>query len=243
MLRVDGITAGYGELIILRDISVEIKPGSRVALLGANGAGKTTLLKVISGLLTPRQGKVMMDEKDITRWTPHRRAKAGICLLPRARGIFPSLSVEDNIVALSGRTDRKRVIALALEAFPALSSHLKQTAGTLSGGEQQMVALTRAHVTKPKVVLIDEVSMGLAPKIVDGTFEFLRRLADSGVAVVVVEQYIARALEFCDTAFLLSRGSVVYSGHPSGLDGDEVLRHYVGINVAAAADSPVPAGA
>ena len=193
-LELDGITAGYGETTVLRDVSIRIPPKSIVALLGPNGAGKTTLLRVASGLLRPGAGNVRLFGDDVTASTPNQRARKGLCLMPEGHGIFRSLSVRENLLLHTPPWMREEPLERALTAFPALRERLKQTAGNLSGGQQQMLALARIHLSNPRVVLLDEVSMGLAPVIVNSIFQTLTELASTGISVVLVEQFVTRAL-------------------------------------------------
>jgi branched-chain amino acid transport system ATP-binding protein len=228
MFELRGVTAGYGSTTVLRDVSIVVPPTSIVALLGANGAGKTTLLRVASGLIRPRAGSVALDGVALTGQDPHRYAKAGVCHIPEGRGIFRSLTVRDNIVLQAGTGALDDAIERATGAFPILGTRLNQIAGTMSGGEQQMLALARAYVSCPRVVLLDEVSMGLAPRVVDDIFEFLRRLASEGTALLIVEQYVTKALQLAELVFLLSKGSVVFAGEPNELDSRDVFRSYLG---------------
>jgi branched-chain amino acid transport system ATP-binding protein len=231
-LALSGITAGYGRSTVLRDVSVDVPRGTVAALLGPNGAGKTTLLKVAAGLLRPSAGTVSVAGQDVSRLSPHRRARAGVCLIPEGRGVFPGLTVRENLVlqvptwAASSRIDD------ALELFPVLADRLGEQAGRLSGGQQQMLALARCVLAEPSVVLLDEVSMGLAPIMVDQIFASLHRLAQRGVALLLVEQYVSRALAMADVVYLLNRGDVTYAGPPSGLDEQAVLSGYLGTRAA-----------
>ncbi|HEV7687772.1 MAG TPA: ABC transporter ATP-binding protein, partial [Acidimicrobiia bacterium] len=214
MLELRGVTAGYGDTTVLRDVTLVVPEATTVALLGPNGAGKTTLLRVGSGLLRPESGAVFVDGVDMTGAAPHRMASLGICHVPEGRGIFPNLTVEENLVlqARGGGVAADTALERASHAFPKLSARLRQLAGTMSGGEQQMVALARAYVQEPRVVLLDEVSMGLAPKVVDEIFRFLSLLSQEGTALVLVEQYVTRALELADYAYLLAKGIVDFAG-------------------------------
>ncbi|MGD9696763.1 MAG: ABC transporter ATP-binding protein [Thermoleophilia bacterium] len=228
-LAINNVTAGYGRTVVLRDVSIEVHPGSVVALLGPNGAGKTTTLRVASGLLRPREGTVSIKKADVTRKPPHEIARAGLCLIPEGRGIFRSLTVAENLrLQLPPWASKTASYDRALEAFPVLAERLHQQAGSLSGGQQQMVALARAYVSSPSVVLLDEVSMGLAPALVDEIFVALRTLAASGTALLLVEQYVNLALDIADHVVLLEKGSVAFSGSPSDLSEDALLRHYLG---------------
>ena len=228
MFELRSVSAGYGDTRVLRDVTLIVPPGAVVALLGANGAGKTTLLRVASGLLTPDAGSVRLDGDDVTGASPHRLAELGVCHVPEGRGVFPSLSVRENLVLQSRRGGEKEGLGRAIEAFPVLGKRLEQRAGTLSGGEQQMLALARAWCRRPRLVLLDEVSMGLAPRVVDEIFEFLRRLASEGASLLLVEQYVHRALELADFVWLLSRGEVSFAGEPSELANGELFEHYLG---------------
>ena len=228
MLELAGIDAHYGATQVLRGIDVQVPPASVVALLGPNGAGKTTLLRVASGLLKPTRGHLRVDNRDVTGASPHRLVDQGLCLVPEGRGIFGSLTVRENLVLCSKRGGDKDAVERAVDAFPRLGERLNQVARTMSGGEQQMLALSRAYIQRPRFVLLDEVSMGLAPKIVDEIFEFLRRLAQEGTALLLVEQYVTRALEAADYVYLLNRGQVSFAGEPDQLDADELAAHYVG---------------
>jgi branched-chain amino acid transport system ATP-binding protein len=231
MLELRGVVAGYSGTTVLREIDLSVPDGSVVALLGANGAGKTTLLRVASGLLRPSSGAVLIDEQDVTGRRPHELVRRGICLVPEGRGIFGPLTIRDNLILQSPRGKETESIEKAVSAFPRLGERLNQTAGTMSGGEQQMLALARAYVQSPKVVLLDEVSMGLAPKVVDEIFDFLKRLSRQGVSLLLVEQYVTRALAAADYVYLLNRGQVAFAGEPSELEGDDVFTQYVGADL------------
>jgi branched-chain amino acid transport system ATP-binding protein len=228
MLELRNITAGYGPHTVLRDVTLVVPDHSVVALLGANGAGKTTLLRVASGLLRPRRGQVLVDGVDLTGAPAYDLARAGVCHVPEGRGVFPSLSVRDNIRLQAPRSVDLAAVDLATEAFPRLGERLTQRAGTMSGGEQQMLALAHAYVAKPATVLLDEVSMGLAPKIVDEIFVHLRRLATAGAALLLVEQYVARALELADYVYVMNKGRIEFVGDPSEVGDDTVLASYLG---------------
>jgi branched-chain amino acid transport system ATP-binding protein len=228
VLELQGITVAYGETVVVRDLSLTVPEGRTLALLGANGAGKTTTLRAASGVLRPASGRLLVDGVDLTGTQPYRFAKAGVCHVPEGRGVFPSLTVRENLVLQSYRTDSGAAVERAVSAFPRLGEKLTQTAGTMSGGEQQMLALARAYVQQPRVVLLDEVSMGLAPKVVDEIFAFLTRLADEGVALLLVEQYVSKALAISDYVAILSRGRLVFLGEPSELAGTDIFAQYLG---------------
>jgi branched-chain amino acid transport system ATP-binding protein len=228
VLELRGISAGYGGSTVLRDVDLVVPDRSVVALLGANGAGKTTLLRVASGLLPSSGGHLLVDGQDLTRRRPHELTRAGVCHVPEGRGIFRSLTVRDNIVLQATSGDEAAAVERAVSAFPRLGERLNQVAGTMSGGEQQMLALARTYVQHPRLVLLDEVSMGLAPKVIDEIFAFLELLAAQGASLLLVEQYVSRALEVADWAYLLSRGQVVFAGEPAELADRDVFAEYVG---------------
>ena len=228
MLILDGIVAGYGATTVLRDVSLTVPDHSVVALLGANGAGKTTLLRVASGLIPSSSGSITLDGQDLTHRSPHELVSAGICHVPEGRGVFPNLTVRENLLIQARGGEKDEALDRATTAFPRLGERLGQVARTMSGGEQQMLALARTYVQRPKVVLLDEVSMGLAPKVVDEIFEFFHLLRDEGVSLLLVEQYVVRALEVADVVYLLGRGEVAFAGDPGELDGEDVFSQYVG---------------
>jgi branched-chain amino acid transport system ATP-binding protein len=228
VVQLTGIRAGYGKVTVLRDVDLDVAAGKIVAVLGPNGAGKTTLLKTAAGLLRPMSGSVVIGGKDLTRSAPNRRARAGLCLIPEGRGVFRNLSVRENLRLQIPHGHRDSSFERALDAFPDLKKRLGQIVGTMSGGQQQMLALSRAYLARPRVVMVDEVSMGLAPMVVDEMFAALRRLAATGAALVLVEQYVNRALALADHVVLLDRGRVAYDGPVAGLDQETVLSGYLG---------------
>jgi branched-chain amino acid transport system ATP-binding protein len=228
MLELKGICAGYDTGQVLRDVDLVVPDNAVVALIGPNGAGKTTLLRVASGLLKPTSGTILLDGEDVTSLSTHRMAKRGICHVPEGRGVFPALSVADNIRLQAPASVDREAIGEASQVFPRLGERLGQMAGTMSGGEQQMLALAHAYVSEPQVVLLDEVSMGLAPKILDEIFAYLHRLATQGTSLLLVEQYVARALELCDYVYILNRGRITFAGEPSEVGEDIVLESYLG---------------
>jgi branched-chain amino acid transport system ATP-binding protein len=229
MLTLESVTAGYGDTTVLRKVDFTVADGEVVALLGPNGAGKTTLLRTATGLVKPRSGKIALDSADLTGEAPHRYTRRGICHLPEGRGIFPSLTVRENLTMQARGIDVRTVLGEVTALFPALAKRLGQTAGSLSGGEQQMLALSRAYITKPKVILVDEPSLGLAPRIIDQIYDLLGQLAARGVSLVVVEQYVQRALALADKVYILSRGEVIHVGSANELDPDEIYQRYLGI--------------
>jgi branched-chain amino acid transport system ATP-binding protein len=228
-LELRNVTAGYGDAIALRDVNLTVPTGRVVARLGPNGAGKTTLLSTGSALLRPRSGQVLVDGKDIAGVSPDRLAKRGLCHIQEGRSVFPGLTVADNLrmFARPG-AGASEAIERATSAFPRLGERLKQLAGTMSGGEQQMLALARAYAQQAPLVMLDEVSMGLAPILVDEIFEFLHRLAAEGHSLLVVEQYVAKALAIADIVYILVRGRVVFAGEPSELEASDVAAQYLG---------------
>ena len=227
-LALEGVTAGYGETLAIRDVSLVVPQGKAVALLGPNGAGKTTLLSVISGLLKPRSGRVTADGADITRLPSDRRARLGLCHVTEGRSVFPGLTVRDNLRMFAPPGGEADALERAVSAFPKLGKRLSQTAGTMSGGEQQMLALARVYSSQPDVILLDEVSMGLAPIIVDEIFAFLDRVAAEGTGMLIVEQYVAKALHLADYVYVMARGRMVLLGEPAELEGSDLFAHYLG---------------
>lgn len=228
MLHLNSVTAGYGDNIVLRNVTLSVPAGSVVALIGANGAGKTSLLRAASGLLDAKSGSVQIDGVDVTGMAPHLLVRHGVCHVPEGRGVFPNLTVRENLVVQAARGQEREAIERAVSAFPRLGERLHQMARTLSGGEQQMLALARTYTQSPRYVLLDEVSMGLAPKVVDEIFGFLELLAAENVGMLLVEQYVTRALGVADYVYMLNRGEVAFAGEPSELDGADIFAQYVG---------------
>jgi branched-chain amino acid transport system ATP-binding protein len=226
-LELVNVHAGYGEAMVLRDVSLVVPDGRIVALLGPNGAGKTTLLRVASGLVQPASGDVALDGLSVTGWPPYRLAQHGVCHIPEGRGVFPQLSVRENIVLQAPANRDVAALERACTAFPFLADRLSQRAGSMSGGQQQMLALARAYISSPRIVLLDEVSMGLAPLVVDEIFLFLEKLREEGAALLLVEQYVTRALELADYAYILSRGCVSFVGEPGELEDDTLFQRYM----------------
>jgi len=229
VLEIDNVTAGYGDTVVLRDVTISVPDATVVALLGPNGAGKSTTLRVASGLIGAIRGRVVLDGEDLTALRASVRARKGMCLLPEGRGIFPSLSVRENLILQSPKGKESDSIERAVVAFPELGNRLHQVAASLSGGEQQMLALVRTIVSEPKVVLIDEASLGLAPLVVDRVFDTVRRIASTGVSLLLVEQYVTRALELADWVYVLSRGQIVSSRASKDLRAEDVFEQYLGI--------------
>ena len=232
MFHLERIVAGYGEAPVLRNVSLTVPTGKAVALLGPNGAGKTTLLRVASGLLPPSIGDIRFEGASLLGQHADAFARAGICHIPEGRGIFRSMTVEENLLLQATRGQEGIALERAVDVFPRLGERLQQRAGTLSGGEQQMLAVARAYLATPTLVLLDEVSLGLAPKIVDEIFGFLARLSELGVSLLIVEQYVARALEIADFVFVLNQGEIAFAGETHEVDEGDVLRTYLGAEVA-----------
>lgn len=244
LLRVSDLTVLYGSAMALQAVSLDIKQGSMTAILGANGAGKSTLARALSGLVPSASGQITFDSQDITRWRPHRIRRAGLVHVPESRGIFPGLSVIDNLrmaVQPLKRGAQHAAIERAMELFPILGTRRRQMAGSMSGGEQQMLSLARALIVEPQLVIGDELSLGLAPRLVDLVFETLVRARDMGITVLLIEQYVERALAVADDCFILQRGSVAWRG-PASEAAAEAATHYLGVSAGPAdvtdADGP-----
>lgn len=220
MLELRDVVCRYGQVTAVKRISLTVGRGQLVALIGANGAGKTTTLRAISGLLPLAGGKIIFDGNDITSASARRILSLGIAHCPEGRHVFPHMTVEENLEMGSYlRKDRKEVaadLARIFEQFPRIAERRQQPAGTLSGGEQQMLAIARALMSKPKLIMFDEPSLGLAPNIVERTFDIITGIRDTGTTVLMVEQNALAALEMCDHAYLLESGSLALSG--SGRD-------------------------
>jgi branched-chain amino acid transport system ATP-binding protein len=236
LLEARAVRAGYGRTIVLRDVSVAVPQGRVIALIGPNGAGKTTLVRVLAGLLRPVSGSILLGGEDATQDQAFKRARRGLRLVPEGRGIFRDLTVLDNLYVQVARAQRRDAVERLATAFPALRDRLGQKAGSLSGGQQQMLALARCYLSDPRLILVDEVSMGLAPLVVDQIYESLQELAAQGVALLIVEQYIDRVLGIAEDVHILSQGQVAFSGTPADLDRGYVMEHYLGIEK----QQPVP---
>jgi ABC-type branched-subunit amino acid transport system ATPase component len=222
LLRVEGLQVAYGRSLVLDGLSFEVASGEIVALLGTNGSGKSTLLKAISGVLPIRGGSVTFDDADITGARPDRIVAAGLVQMPGGRATFPGLTVGENL-RIGGitvrRAERDGRVREVLEQFPVLAERRHQLAGTLSGGQQQMLALGRAITSRPKLLMIDELSLGLAPTIVHELLRTIARLRDQGTSLVVVEQQVDLALDLADRAYFLERGQVRFEGPAADLRG------------------------
>ena len=233
MLKVEGLVCRYGKVTAVRELSLEVRQGELVALIGANGAGKTTTLKAISGVLPPVAGRITFLGEDITRASPKRIISLGLAHCPEGRRMFPYMSVLENLeMGAYLRSDGAQIAAdmrKLFERFPILAERRHQAAGTLSGGEQQMLAISRALMARPKLILFDEPSLGLAPNLVERTFDIVKGIRAQGVTVVMVEQNAFAALELSDRAYVLDQGRVTMSGPGSALLEDpHVKAAYLG---------------
>ena len=234
MLRLEGIDAFYGDLQALADVSLEVREREIVALVGANAAGKSTTLRVISGLVAPRRGRVMLGNDDLTTVPAHERVDRGLVQVPEGRHLFPFMTVAENL-ALGAHTprarrDREGTLAHVYRLFPVLDERRTQLAGSLSGGEQQMCAIGRALMARPRVLMLDEPTLGLAPVLVAKIFDTVRAINGDGVTILLVEQNVRQALTLAHRAFVLESGRMVLEGPARDLLGDERLkRAYLGL--------------
>jgi branched-chain amino acid transport system ATP-binding protein len=237
MLTISNLQAAYGKVEVLHGISMEVPKGKVVTLIGSNGAGKTTTMRAISGMLKPKAGSVTLAGKDITGSDSHQIARAGLAHSPEGRRVFASMSVTDNLLLgafprytrARPKGDIQRDLEKALELFPRLKERRQQLAGTLSGGEQQMLAMARAIMLNPDVVLLDEPSMGLAPILVEEVFRIIQRLKAEGVTMLLVEQFAAAALNVADYGYVLENGSISLHGPAASLKSDpKVIAAYLG---------------
>jgi branched-chain amino acid transport system ATP-binding protein len=234
MLELDNVSAGYGQFQALFDISMRVEAGETVAVIGSNGAGKTTLLRVISGLLPAGRGRMTMEGTDLGAIAPHRIVETGIAHVPESRRLFADLSVEENLkmgaFTKAARPHFRERLAHVYELFPRLQERRDQRAGTMSGGEQQMCAIGRALMSGPKLILLDEPSMGLAPVIVQQVFALVQRIRAEGYTVLIVEQNVSQVLKIADRAYLLEVGRIETSGTAAELLGsDEIQKAYMGL--------------
>jgi branched-chain amino acid transport system ATP-binding protein len=233
VLHVDGIHTYYGESHVLHGVSLALAAGEAVAILGRNGVGKTTLIRSIVGFSPPRTGTVRFDGHEIQRAAPYRIARLGIGLVPQGRRIFSPLTVRENLLLgarAAGRGDRWTE-ERALELFPRLRERAGQSGGTLSGGEQQMLAVARALMTSPRLLLLDEPSEGLAPLIVREIGRIVMRLKADGLSILLVEQNVPLALRVADRVYVMSKGQIVYEGSPADLEmNDEIKRRFLGVS-------------
>ncbi len=233
MLTLKSVQAGYGRLLVLKGISLHVRPGEVVTLIGGNGAGKSTALRAISGLLPPWRGVVEFNGADLTRLPPERIVALGLALVPEGRRVFASLSVTANLeLGAFHRQDQKQVrqdLEEFRERFPLLKERAAQPAGTLSGGEQQILAICRALMSRPRLLMLDEPSMGLAPRMVSQVYQILRELKDEGTTLLLIEQNARAALKLADRGYVLETGSIILDGAAAELREDpEVQRAYLG---------------
>ena len=227
-LEVRGLHVAYGGVHALRDVSLTVPAGAVVALLGPNGAGKSTTLRTISGVMRAERGTISFFGKRIDRAPAYRIARMGVIHVPEGRGIFPSLSVRENLDMASTFSDSADAVEEATALFPVLGTRLGQTAGSLSGGEQQMLSLARALMSRPKLLMVDEISMGLAPIIVAQLFDALRTIAASGASLILVEQYVETALELADYVYVMEKGCVVDVGESADMRAGSLAEAYLG---------------
>jgi len=233
LLKVSQLSVAYGGIQAVRDLSLEVAPGEMVCLIGANGAGKTTTLKAISGLIAPQAGSVHFDGQSLARQPAHQVARRGLTLVPEGRGVFPRMSVAENLMmGAYSRNDRSAIAGDLDQVYallPRLTERRAQLAGLLSGGEQQMLALGRAMMARPRLLLLDEPSMGLAPLMVQAVFDIIRRIAAGGVAVLLIEQNAHLALKTCVRGYVMENGAITLSGQADELAANPAVRHaYLG---------------
>ena len=228
MLRLDGVHAGYAGTQVLRDVNLEAKKGAMTVIVGPNGAGKSTILSVVTGLLRPSKGHVLFQDEDITNLPAHLRPERGIAACPEGRRLFPQLTAEANLLLGAynprARSEAEATLKRVYELFPRVRERARVKAGRLSGGEQQMAGIGRALMAKPSILVLDEPSLGLAPKVVSEIFETIRGLRDEGLALLLVEQNAYQALRIADFGYVVENGQIVRSGDPSELLNLEQLR-------------------
>ena len=234
LLEVKGVTTAYQGLVAISDISLAVGEGEIVAVAGANGAGKSTLLKTIAGSERPRSGAVLFEGRDLAGTAGHRITEAGIAYVPENRRLFPRLSVSDNLrlgsYLFRGKPDREEPLRRVFELFPRLQERLGQRAETLSGGEQQMLAISRALMTRPKLLMLDEPSQGIAPKLVDEIFDAVVAIRNTGTTILIVEQRLSEVLAIADRGYVLQTGRVVIEGSAAEiLDHTDVRKAYLGV--------------
>ncbi|MGZ5840437.1 MAG: ABC transporter ATP-binding protein [Xanthobacteraceae bacterium] len=231
LLNIDGLSVAYGQVSALRDVSISINAGEAVALVGANGAGKSTLFKSIVGFLRPRSGRLQFLGRDMAGVSPERRARLGLGYAPEGRRVFPGMTVRENleVAVFAGKTEREQRLQRAFALFPQLAERHAQLAWQLSGGQQQMLAIGRALMGRPRLLLLDEPSLGLSPKLADEVLAAVRVIIQDGTAVLLAEQNVRKALTYCERAYVLEIGKVVLSGATSALrDTEEIRRAYLG---------------
>ena len=230
LVRVEGLHAGYGQTPVLRDVNIEAHPGEAIAVIGPNGAGKTTLLKTIMGMLRPTRGRVHYDGRHLNGLRAFQVARLGLAYVPAERELFPTMTVLENLELGAFPCKEEAHFERVFELFPRLAERRRQLAGTMSGGEQQMLAIGRALMGGPKVLMLDEPSTGLAPKAVAELYRQLSKLKSAGLTIVLTEQQVGLALALTDRAYVLEQGSIRLSGRSSELAGDPAIRKaYLGV--------------
>jgi branched-chain amino acid transport system ATP-binding protein len=234
VLEVRGLSAGYGEVQILREVSLTVRSGEIVTLVGSNGAGKSTLLNTVCGILRPKSGRVRFEGTDITGWTPEAIVAKGITQVPEGRRLFPQMTVHENLLMGAYRRRDRKVIDHDIDwvygLFPRLKERRAQRAGSLSGGEQQMCAIGRGLMARPRILILDELSLGLAPIVLDTLVDIIRKIHEEGTTIFVVEQDVATAFDIATTGYVLENGRVVLSGPTSDLKVDpHVKKAYLGL--------------
>jgi branched-chain amino acid transport system ATP-binding protein len=234
VLEVEGLHVFYGAIHAIKGISFKVEKGQVVTLIGANGAGKTTTLSTIAGLVKPKRGRILFDEKDIQNLPPHQINRMGVCLVPEGRRIFPNLTVMENLMmGAFNRKDKdgiKQDLEWVFTLFPRLAERKNQLGGTLSGGEQQMLAISRALMSRPKVLMMDEPSLGLAPILVEEVFEIIKKLNSEGITILLVEQNAVGALNISHYGYVLETGNIVLEGPAKDLlKNEQVKKAYLGL--------------
>lgn len=229
ILEVRNLYVSYGSVRVIYDLNLNIKRGEIIALLGPNGAGKTTTIKSIINIVKPTKGSIFFKSKQINKLPTHEIIKMGISIIPEGRGIFPKLTVLENLYsgAIFLNIEKSLIdqrMEIALEKFPILKKRIKQIAGTLSGGEQSMLALARAIISKPELLLMDEPSLGLAPNLIDETFELIKEFNEEGISILLIEQNAARALEICNRGYILQKGKIIIEGDREELLSDDRVK-------------------
>ncbi|GJE12361.1 MULTISPECIES: ABC transporter ATP-binding protein [Methylobacterium] len=234
MLTLERVDAGYGATSILHAVSLDVRAGEVVTIVGANGAGKTTTLRTIAGLVKPTRGRILFEDEDVTRLSGHEMVERGVTLIPEGRQLFPEMTVRENLLMgayrRAARGRQAETLAEVLDLFPRVRERLDQNAGSLSGGEQQMVAIARGMMARPKLLMFDEPSLGLAPIVVAQVFAVVDRIVKTGATVLIVEQNVFHTLQVADRGYVLENGEVVLADASAALlDNDHVRRAYLGI--------------
>lgn len=234
MLRLQHIDAGYGDIQVLWDVSLHVESGEFVVLVGANGAGKSTIMKTISSLLRPQRGEILFEDRHLEQVEPYRIIELGIAHVPEGRQLFPEMTVQENLemgsLTRAAKARRKESLDWVLQLFPRLKERRRQLAGTLSGGEQQMCAIARGLMSRPKMLLFDEPSLGLSPLLTQEIFRLVRQVHDEGLTILMVEQNVKQTLAICDRAYVLENGRIVLEGKGRELlENDQVKQAFLGL--------------